>query len=195
MSAVRWLQSRSNGRDPEDRELVGKFLRRREEKAFRTLYRRHAPVLHHLILRLVGGHEADADDVMQTTWIRAIEKLTDFRWESSLRCWLTGIALNCSRETLRKRRRSESSELGDIADQPAQAKIIQSVTRIALEKAIAGLPEGYREVLILHDIEGYTHVEIGDLLGIESGTSKSQLARARRAVRARLTAVGSNGNE
>jgi RNA polymerase sigma-70 factor (ECF subfamily) len=195
MSAVGSTESRNNGNDPVDRELVREFLRRREEKAFRALYRRHSPVLHHLVLRLVGGNEVDAEDVMQTTWTRAIVNLTDFRWESSLRSWLTGIALNCSRELIRKRKRKESSDVTEIVDRPALSRITQRITRIDLERAIAGLPDGYREVLILHDIEGYTHGEIGSLLGIESGTSKSQLARARRAVRARLAAAGVFSNE
>jgi RNA polymerase sigma-70 factor (ECF subfamily) len=186
---VSWIRG-ENGDGPDDRLLVGNFLRKRDEKSFRALYRRHTPVLYHLVLRVLRGNEVDADDVIQTTWIRAMENLGGFRWESGLRRWLIGIAVNCSREIIRKNRRCATADLADVADLHALPRITQSVNRMDIENAIAGLPDGYREVLILHDIEGYTHGEIGELLGIESGTSKSQLSRARRSVRVRLLETG-----
>ncbi len=194
-STMKVTDGRGNGADPEDRLLVGSFLRRREEKVFRALYRRHSPALYRLALRFMRGNSRDAEEVMQVTWIRAVENLAGFRWESTLRSWLTGIALNCSREFLRRQKRvtiSEPAELQDLAGSPM---VPQDVSRIDLERAIDHLPDGYREVLILHDIEGYTHQEIGEFLGIESGTSKSQLFRARRAVRAKLTETGMRQHE
>jgi RNA polymerase sigma-70 factor (ECF subfamily) len=179
----------------EDRRLVSDFLRRREEKAFRALYRRYAPVLYRFVLRYVRGNELDAEDTLQTTWVRVIENLADFRWESSLRSWLTGIALNCAREAMRKHGRGVYTELDETEDLSTAPRITRVIDRIDLERVIAMLPDGYREVLILHDIEGYTHGEISTLLGVESGTSKSQLARARRAVRVRLTKAGKHQNE
>lgn len=181
-------QARRVSQNEEDRFLVARFLARHDEKSFRRLYRVHAPYLNQFVLRLVGGEQGDAEDVLQVAWSRAVERLDQFRWESSLRSWLTGIALNCSRELLRKRQRAEVSpneELPEIAVLPEASRRID---RLDLERAIASLPQGYREVLILHDIEGYTHVEIGEFLGIESGTSKSQLSRARRAMRVTLGA-------
>lgn len=171
-----------------DRDLVAGFLRRREERAFRELYRRHAPSLNQMIVRLVGKMNGDAEDVIQATWVRAIENLDGFRWDSTLRTWLTGIAINCSREFVRRRNRSTSSELMDELVSAAPTRVNREINRIDLERAIASLPDGYREILVLHDIEGYTHEEIADFLEIDSGTSKSQLSRARRAVRAMLTA-------
>lgn len=179
----------------EDRRLVSDFLRRREEEAFRAIYRRHAPVLYRFVLRYVRGNELDAEDTLQTTWVRAIENLVAFRWESSLRSWLTGIALNCARETMRKHGRRIYTELDEIEGIATAPRIKRVIDRIDLERAIAGLPDGYREVLILHDIEGYTHAEISTLLGVESGTSKSQLARARKAVRVNLAKSGRHQNE
>lgn len=171
------------GRD--DRRLVSEFIRFGDELAFRGLYKRHTPVLFRLISRLVGA-DRSAEDALQITWIRAAENLHRFRWESSLRSWLTGIALNCCREILRKEKRTQTDELDESTRPLAVARSRGDGLRIDLERAVRDLPDRYREVLILHDVEGYTHLEISELLGIEPGTSKSQLSRARRALRKRL---------
>jgi RNA polymerase sigma-70 factor (ECF subfamily) len=150
------------------------------------LYGRHAPIIYRLILRLVRGRSEDAEEVLQVTWIRAAERLDRFRWESTLRSWLTGIALNCYREFVRRESRVESGRSSELQELPAVRRLHRDIPRIDLERAIAQLPDGYREVLILHDVEGYTHQEIGVLMGIQNGTSKSQLSRARKAVRSWL---------
>ncbi|HUK63349.1 MAG TPA: sigma-70 family RNA polymerase sigma factor [Dongiaceae bacterium] len=169
----------------DDRALAEALLSRGEERAFRELYRRHTPVLYQVALRLLGGSEADAQDVVQESWVRASLKLGDFRWESSLRTWLTGIVINRARELLRRRSRRPMTALDD-APEPAVPPP-PHLDRVDLERAIATLPDGSRMVLVLHDIEGYTHEEIGHQLGISPGTSKSQLFAARRALRTRLT--------
>lgn len=169
----------------EDRVLAEALLSRGDERAFRELYRRHTPALYQLALRVVGGNDADAQDVIQETWVRASAKLDGFRWESSLRTWLTGIALNLSREVLRRRARRPTTELTEF-NEPV-SRPLQLGDRMDLERAIAALPPGSRMVLVLHDIEGYTHEEIAQRLRISAGTSKSQLFAARRALRARLT--------
>jgi len=172
-----------------DQEIVAEFLCTREERAFRELYRRHAPSLNQLLVHLVGALDGEVEDVIQATWIRAIEHLSDFRWESTLRTWLTGIAINCSREFLRKRKRVQSREMVENVEGSQPARMNQRINLIDLERVIGNLPDGYREVLILHDVEGYTHGEISGFLGIEEGTSKSQLSRARKAVRIMLTSM------
>jgi RNA polymerase sigma-70 factor (ECF subfamily) len=172
-----------------DRELAEAYLAARDEAAFRALYRRHAPALWRMALRLSRGAEEEARDVMQETWIRAADRLDTFRWESSLRTWLISIALNCSRERIR--REGRQVHIGD-ADRVAAADAARpsgAVEPIDLARAIDALPDGYRRVLVLHDLEGYTHDEIGRLLGVEPGTSKSQLHRARASVRARLASA------
>jgi RNA polymerase sigma-70 factor, ECF subfamily len=166
-----------------DQRSVQRFLRTGDERSFRQLYRRHAPGLYPLALRLVGGSEADAQDAIQETWIRACNTLERFEWKSSLRTWLTGILINCVRESNRERQRRKEEELPD--DYPTTTAGRQ-LTTIDLEQVIARLPTGYRHVLTLHDIEGYTHEEIGVLLEITAGTSKSQLYHARRALRSML---------
>ncbi len=166
-----------------DQRLVRRFLRSGSERAFRQLYRRHTPILYPLALRLVGGVEADAHDALQETWIRACNALAKFEWKSSLRTWLTGILINCVRESNRGRGRLKEDESPDDDSAPAQ---YPSAARLDLEQVIERLPTGYRQVLTLHDIEGYTHEEIGLLLEINAGTSKSQLYQARKALRAAL---------
>lgn len=166
-----------------DRRLAESLILEGEERAFRELYRRHTPKLFQFVLRLLGGSEGDAEDVVQETWIRAAQRLGRFRWESSFATWLCGIGLNLCRD-LWRRRDGRDVEWGagcDVVVVPTAHD-----ERIDLERAIARLPSGYRTVLILHDLEGLTHDEIGERLGIAAGTSKSQLWSARRAIRALL---------
>lgn len=169
---------------PEDRELAEAVISSGNERAFRTLYRRYTPMLYPFVLRVLGGSVADAEDVVQETWVRAVKQLGKFRWESSLRTWLTAIALNLSREVLRKRGRDRTEEL--MPDHAPPARPGREAERLDLESAIARLPAGYRTVLVLHDIEGFTHEEISRQLAIAVGTSKSQLFDARRAMRVML---------
>ena len=167
-----------------DRDLVERFLGRREEAAFVALYRRHTPALFGLAARLCGGERADAEEIVQEAWVRAAQALADFRWHSSLRTWLSGVVVNGWRERARARRRESLWSAEPDPDPPALP--VSPGDRIDLERAVAQLPDGFRAVLILHDVEGLTHAEIGELFGIDVGTSKSQLARARQAVRRRL---------
>ncbi len=160
-----------------------------DEGAFRELYRRHTPRLYQLALRLAGGAEADAEDVVQDTWIKAVEKLDAFRWESAFGTWLHAIGVNVAREAARRRGRRQEVGLPEGDESPAPPPFDQA-DAVALEEAIAALPDGYRTVLILHDVEGYTHEEIGERLGVAAGTTKSQLFRARRALRERLASKG-----
>jgi len=170
----------------EDRDLAAAVAGSGDEAAFRVLYRRHTPALYRLALRLGGGDAPWAEELVQRAWIKAVEGLRSFGWRSSLSTWLGGIAINCARELWREARTRGEAPLEEIpAASPRGAD-----ERMDLERAIERLPDGYRRVFVLHDVEGYTHEEIGDLLGIETGTSKSQLARARQRLRAALAPVG-----
>jgi len=162
-----------------DRALAEQFLRHRDECAFLALYRRHTPVLYRLAYRMLPDTQRAAE-IVQDTWIRATEKLHSFRWESSLATWLAGIVINRSREEIR-RRDAEPQSSENLAEPLATASPLPE--RLDLERAIAKLADGYREVLLLHDVEGYTHEEIAQALEIEPATSRSQLARARSAMR------------
>jgi len=167
-----------------DQVLVKRFVRARDEASFRKLYRRHTPALYGLALRLAGHSEADAQDAIQDTWLRACGKLDRFEWRSSLRTWLMGILINRLRELNRESQRRCEDEISNECSLPTTGR--QMGERIDLEQAIARLPAGYRHVLVLHDAEGYTHDEISALLEVSVGTSKSQLHHARRAIREML---------
>ena len=183
------------GRDPadaqavtEDRETAAAFLANGDEAAFRRLYGAHAPRLYLALLRLSGGREAAAEDLLQETWIRAASGLSGFGWRSSLQTWLYGIAVNVWRESVRRRAGADIS-LDAIPEEPASPTPHSGDERLDLERALRELPVAGRAVLLLHDVEGYTHEEIAGLLEISSGTSKSQLSRARERLRRRLGAV------
>jgi RNA polymerase sigma-70 factor (ECF subfamily) len=166
---------------PPDRELVESFLRNGDEDAFRQLFRRHTPRLYATALRLAGGQASQAEEAVQMAWARAARRLAGFEWRAALTTWLISIVINCVREQQRERR-----ELPLEASHDVLTAVSAPGLKLDLERAIAALPPRYREVLVLHDVEGWTHAEIATALGITVGTTKSQLFHARRAVRARL---------
>ncbi|MFN0180779.1 MAG: RNA polymerase sigma factor [Gemmatimonadales bacterium] len=165
--------------DPADRDLLQRIIATGDEAAFRRLYQRHTPALYRMAIRLTDDRDGAAEDLVHDTWIRASERWGEFAWRSALATWLGGILLNRVREARRQWTRHPTDPLlGDEAE-PLEAPD----DRLDLEAAIARLPPGYRTAVVLHDIEGYDHAEIASLLGIDIGTSKSQLSRARRALR------------
>lgn len=165
--------------DPDDRALVSRIITGGDEAAFRVLYQRHTPALYRTAVRLTDDRDGTAEDFVHDAWLRAAERWAEFAWRSSLRTWLTGILLNRVREARRQWARQAEHELpADLADD-CQAPD----DRLDLEAAVGRLPPGFRSAIVLHDIEGFTHEEIASLCQIEVGTSKSQLSRARRALR------------
>ncbi len=168
-----------------DRDLAEAILRDGDERAFRDLYRRHTPRLLAFVARLLAGEESDAEDAVQDTWIRACGGLERFRWDAAFSTWLLGIGLNVVRDHLRKTGRSRTTTVEELPDPPAPA--VPHDARIDLERAIATLPDDFRVVLVLHDVEGMKHEEIAERLKVPVGTTKSQLFRARRMLRATLS--------
>jgi RNA polymerase sigma-70 factor, ECF subfamily len=160
----------------EERALLD-AVRRGEEAAFRLLYRAHARRVYSVARRLVGDPHL-ADDVAQEAWFRGVRKLDRFRGDSAFSTWLVGIAIRCALEALKRRRRDATPGPEIEPDAPAHPEL-----RLDLEAALDRLAPGYRAVVVLHDLEGHTHEEIGALLGIDAGTAKSQLSRGRRALR------------
>jgi RNA polymerase sigma-70 factor (ECF subfamily) len=135
---------------------------------------------------LAGKSGIEADELVQEAWVRAIEKLGSFRWEATLKTWLCSIVLNRWREVRLRRERDRTIVSLAVVEPPS----MPPVDAPRLEAAIEALPAGYREILVLHDVEGYTHMEIASHFGIAEGTSKSQLHRARRALREMLDSGG-----
>jgi RNA polymerase sigma-70 factor (ECF subfamily) len=163
-----------------DAELIRRFLEERREDAFHALYVRHSPAAYGVLHRLTGGRATDAADVLQTAWIRAATKLATFEGTSAFRTWLIGIALNCYREC----RRQQADQGHD--DEPArEIGTVVETRRTDIDEILQVMPPSWREVIVLHDVEGYTHPEIASALGIEPGTSKSRLSRARQMFRSR----------
>lgn len=191
----------SEPRVNEEARIVAAFLARRQEADFRALYRRHTPALYRCALRCWSGRGEEAEEIVQETWTRALHQLAGFRGDSSLRTWLTGIALRCLRELERERTRTwtptqdRPEDLEAPPDEASQSGPFDHISTRALEAAIARLPGGYRRVLVLHDVEGFTHDEIAGLLEIAPGTSKSQLSRARRHLRSQLTEPRTTNHE
>jgi RNA polymerase sigma-70 factor, ECF subfamily len=169
-----------------DRALAERVSDQRDGDAFRVLYARHTPALYAMAMRMTG-QPADAEDAVHETWLRAVEALGRFQWRSSLRTWLVSIPLNRLREVERQDRHVLPLWEELAADAPP-AELPRDVDPLDLEAAIHTLPPGYRRVLVLHDVEGFTHEDIAVLLGISPGTSKSQLSHARRRLRRALSA-------
>jgi RNA polymerase sigma-70 factor (ECF subfamily) len=168
-----------------DALLVERVVADRDPEALRELYVRHTPRLYAMARRMLGD-SSDAEDAVHDTWIRAVEGFARFEWRSRLETWLAAILINCAREAGRAADREDQLDDDHLATD-ADHDFPWPVDAIDLERAIATLATGYRRVLVLHDIEGFTHEEIAGMLDIEAGTSKSQLARARRALKALLT--------
>jgi len=175
----------------DDRFLVDAVVQRRDDRAFASLYDRHTPALYRLALRLTGGSAPDAEDVTHDAWVRAVERLDTFEWRAALRTWLSAFVIRCAHEKNRATPRAALA-VDDLAVGVDDVALRGSYDRLDLERAIEGLADGFRQVFVLHDVQGYTHEEIADLLGIEPGTSKSQLSRARRALRRVLEPPGAS---
>lgn len=160
------------------------------EESFLSLYRAHTTPIYRLALRLCAGRSADADEVVQETWRRAVAGASTFQGRSQVRGWLKGIAARVGSEIARRDQRASrdastahGAHPGASASPHKHRADHRAALQIDLARAVADLAPGYRAVLILHDVEGFRHTEIGQLLGISPGTSKSQLSRARKQIR------------
>ena len=174
-------RGRVSDRDTIERAAAG------NPAAQRALYDAHVDRIYRLTFRLAGDEDL-ARDFTQEAFIRAFQRLGEFRGESAFGTWLHAIAVSVSLNGLRKvkRLRTRETSLDHAESIGTETRRADPDLRDRLQRSIDALPEGYRTVFVLHDVEGYTHEEIGQMLGIQSGTSKAQLFRARGRLREAL---------
>jgi RNA polymerase sigma-70 factor (ECF subfamily) len=172
----------------EQKNLVARVLAG-DPQAERELYDANVDRVYRLVYRMVGDG-ALAEEYTQDTFVRAFDRLESFRGESALSTWITAIAISVVYNGQRKVRRLRSREVELEHAEPVAVTTRQADPdlKVKLNAAIDALPEGYRTVFLMHDVEGFTHEEIGSALGIQDGTSKAQLSRARAKLRRELAA-------
>jgi RNA polymerase sigma-70 factor (ECF subfamily) len=160
--------------------------------AFERLYEQYNKRVYSLCFRMLGN-VSQAEDLTQEVFLQVFKKIGSFRGDSAFTTWLHRLTVNQVLMHFRKRgvkleHTSEEGDFTNVVETPLQStRRISMVDRLALEKAVAELPPGYRTVFVLHDVQGYEHEEISNLLGVSIGTSKSQLHKARMRLRELLT--------
>jgi RNA polymerase sigma-70 factor (ECF subfamily) len=169
-----------------DTELIGRILAG-DPGAERELYEAHVDRVYRLAYRLAGEPDR-AEDYTQETFIRVFDRLHTFQYRSSLSTWIVSVGLSVTLNGLRKTKRLRNRELplDDAPEIGGNGHGAEPDLKARLTRAIDDLPDGYRTVFVMHDVEGYTHEEIGAALGVQSGTSKAQLFRARARLRTAL---------
>lgn len=151
-------------------------------QAYERVYRTHLPKIYSLVRRMAGPDEAD--ELTQDVFVRAWQKLHLFRGDSAVGTWLHRVAVNVVLEWMRSRRHEKFRHHDpEVAFSTLAGRPLRPDATLDFEAALEQLPDGAREVFVLHDVEGHTHVEIGELLGVSAGTSKAQLHRARMLMR------------
>jgi RNA polymerase sigma-70 factor (ECF subfamily) len=162
-----------------------------DEEAFAALFETHKRRVYSLCLRMTGN-TAEAEDLTQEAFLQLFRKISTFRGESAFSTWLHRLVVNVVLMHLRKKGLQQVSldELDTSQDEPVKRdygdddlRLMGSVDRIGLARAIRELPPGYRTVFVLHDIEGYEHNEIAEIMNCSVGNSKSQLHKARMKLR------------
>ncbi|MEP7269299.1 MAG: RNA polymerase sigma factor [Saprospiraceae bacterium] len=165
-----------------DKTLVATFLASRDEWVFKGIYNRHHNALWRVAMYLTND-KVVAADLVQETWLKATKGLEMFQWKSSLRTWMIKILFNTHKEFIRQKKYVEDiDQVKNINDLKVDRIQMQLDHRSILNQ----MPEGYKSILLLHDVEGYTHEEIARIMDIAEGTSKSQLHHARKKYRSLL---------
>lgn len=177
-------------KQPGDRLSEAEAIERAKQgdaEAFETLYHLHKRRVYSLCLRMTAN-TAEAEDLTQEAFLQLFRKISTFRGESAFSTWLHRMSVNVVLMHLRKKglavvpledtieTEEESPKKEPGAEDPVLAS---SVDRLQLERAIDALPPGYRTIFVLHDVEGYEHNEIAEMVGCSIGNSKSQLHKAR----------------
>lgn len=162
-----------------------------DQKAFEQLYRKHSKRLMSVLWRLCGGSQSRAEDCLQEAFVKAWQALPTFRYESAFSTWLHRLAVNIALMELRSRKGAEDLEQDDTVlafERTTDTASHQTRMQMDLERAVASLPTRARAVLVLFDIEGWTHEAIAEYCDMAVGSSKAQLHRARSLLRDKLGA-------
>ncbi|HEX2788526.1 MAG TPA: RNA polymerase sigma factor [Ignavibacteria bacterium] len=159
----------------------------KDQSAFKKLFDKYSGKIYAFSLRLTMNTES-AEEIVQETFIKAWNKLESFRFESKFSTWLFGIAYNeFLMHNRSKNKRDEKFVLADMNELLNIKTVFNFDTNIDIEKAISKLPEQAKAVFVLHEIEGYKHNEIAEMINIQEGTSKAHLNRARKILREELS--------
>ena len=174
----------------EERQLIERAVAG-DPVAERALYEQHVGRVYRMACRM-SGNETLAEDFTQEVFVRAFDRLGDFRFGSRLSTWLHTITMTTVLNGLRKTRRIDEREPGheDLTIFDRGQNDPDATLRISLHAAIDELNEGQRTVFLMHDLEGFTHAEIAATLGIEEGSSKARLSRGRARLREVLVSKG-----
>jgi RNA polymerase sigma-70 factor (ECF subfamily) len=158
-----------------------------DQRAFRSLYEMNVDRIYRLAYRMAGEEEL-AMDFAQEAFVRAWNRLDQFRGDAAFSTWLHSITVSVALNGLRKvdRHRKRERSLEDAAPVAASNPVAEPGVRERIEEAVEGLPEIYRTVFLMHDLEGFSHGEIAEALGVAEGTSKARLSRARSRLRETL---------
>ena len=180
-----------------ERELIAR-LQKRDEAAFEELIRQYEKKVYTLCFRMCGNSE-DAEEAAQDAFLALWRGIDRFRQESSLSTWIYRLATNACIDTLRRRKKQSGSvslddeelfvDAVDTSPQP-QETVEHRETQKLLQEGLSALPEEYRKVLILREIEGLSYTEIAESAAIELGTVKSRISRGRSLLRNFLSGNG-----
>jgi RNA polymerase sigma-70 factor, ECF subfamily len=185
-----------------NRSLDAELIRRAQQgdsEAFATLFHTHKMRIYSLCLRMTNN-AAEAEDLAQDAFLQVFRKLSSFRGDSALSTWLYRIAVNTVLMHFRRKtpcrisldepiRNHDDAKSARREYGTRDGRLDSAVTRVALTRAISELPEGYRAIFLLHEVEGYQHREIARLLGCSVGNSKSQLHKAKLKIREFLSQI------
>jgi RNA polymerase sigma-70 factor (ECF subfamily) len=178
--------------DKPEREAI-QLAQQGNAQAFKYLYDSHSRRVYRLCFRMVGNH-AEAEDLTQEVFLQVFRKIQTFRGESALSTWLYRMTVNVV--LMRKRKKPvievPLEERGGPEDErdgagheigESDPQLVGMIDRVILQGAMSQLAPGYKIIFILHDVEGFKHQEIAEILGCSAGNSKSQLNRARMKLR------------
>ena len=169
-----------------ERDLV-KGCTRSDRIAQRDLYYKYCDAMFTIAYRIVNNRD-DAHDVLQDAFIQVFRDISQYRFDSALGAWIKTIVVRTSLRLLSKNRNLTFADMEE-TQSDEMVLIPDTLNSEYLEKVILSLPDGYRTVFLLTEVEGYTHEEAAKILGITAGTSKSQLHHAKKMLKNRLSAM------